>query len=150
MSCFAADPAAGDHTDGVWSCTVTIPQGAEAGTWLVSDVYARDVLGQGKFYQTAELQALGFPTELDVTSATPDTDPPALVDFDFNPKQVDVSAEVENKTCTSTIGLTDYAGVVQGQTFLERFEAHRDRRACLASQPIPLRGTTPTASGVAR
>jgi hypothetical protein len=30
----------------------------------------------------------------------PDTDPPVLVDFDFNPKSVDVSTQAQNVTCT--------------------------------------------------
>jgi hypothetical protein len=32
-SCFVSSPSSGDIYDGVWSCTVTIPQGEEPGRW---------------------------------------------------------------------------------------------------------------------
>ena len=40
--------------------------------------------------ETNDLEARGFPTELQVTSQPePDTTPPELVEFDFTPKAID-------------------------------------------------------------
>ena len=41
--------------------------------------------------------------------AQPDTEPPALVDFDFNPKGVDVTTGAATVTCTMTV-TDDIAG----------------------------------------
>jgi serine protease len=71
--------------------------------WTVSTVELRDFVGNRNFYSTSDLQALGFPTDLTVTSSGGgDTDPPVLTDFDFNPKSIDVSVENQSVTCGMT------------------------------------------------
>ena len=67
QTCIPSGPTYGDVFDGVWSCTATIPQGAEAGAWSVFRVATEDTVGNQHNYSTAELQSLGFPTQLDVT-----------------------------------------------------------------------------------
>ena len=61
-------PPSGDRFDGVWTCSVQIPQNGETGTWTVSRVDTYDEAGNMRRYLTPELQTLGFPTDLTVTS----------------------------------------------------------------------------------
>ena len=58
----------GTDLNGTWQCQMTIPAYSEAGVWTVSTVYVRDHAGNVKVYYTSDLQALGFPTTLQVTS----------------------------------------------------------------------------------
>jgi len=97
-------PSSGDTHAGTWTCDATVPQFSEAGTWSVFLVRLEDTLTNGAFYYTAELQAGGFPTALEVTSQQ-DVTPPLLTSFDFDPKSVDVSNGPAPVTCS--IGGTD-------------------------------------------
>ncbi len=60
--------------------------------------------------------------------AESDTDPPELVDFDFNPKSVDVTLGPADVTCTAT--LTDNGAVLpinHGQIALRCHETRTQR-----------------------
>jgi PKD repeat protein len=59
---------AGSHTGSV---TITFPQYGEAGTWTVGVVRALDAVGNYRYLYTADLVALGFPTELEVVVNEP-------------------------------------------------------------------------------
>lgn len=59
-------PDSGTANDGVYEVTATIPQFAEAGTWIVDQVSLGDLAGNRILIRTPELQALGFPTDLEV------------------------------------------------------------------------------------
>ena len=59
------------NTSGQASATVNIPANSAAGTYTLDFISTRDTVGNNKYYYTADLSALGFPTTLLVTSGTP-------------------------------------------------------------------------------
>ncbi len=54
----------GDALDGTYQGTVGFAQFIEPGTWTVSYVHVQDKVGNLHFYDTTQLQAMGFPTTL--------------------------------------------------------------------------------------
>jgi hypothetical protein len=90
--CFFGSPISGNRNDGVYSCTWTVPQFTEAGIWRISTCGATDQGFNSATWSSADLESRGFPTGLAVVS-TEDTEPPALIDFDFNPKAIDLTAD---------------------------------------------------------
>ena len=60
----------GTYLNGTYQCTITIPAYSEAGTWTVPYVFLGDSVGNVRWYYTADLIALGFPTQLIVDSST--------------------------------------------------------------------------------
>jgi hypothetical protein len=107
--CYAWQPSSGTEYDGIWACSTTIPQFSEAGTWLVSEVIVIDRAGTSRSYGAAELGPLGFPTELQVTSAY-DLEGPVLGSLDFGPRSIDVTTDPEEVTFTMALS-DDIAGV---------------------------------------
>jgi hypothetical protein len=80
---------AGSNAAGTWSCGLTIPQYAEAGTWMVVAVHLEDEAGNAAELTGAEVRGAGFPVALDVTG-TQDTAAPLLTAFALAPAAVDV------------------------------------------------------------
>jgi hypothetical protein len=58
---------------------VIFPKGSENGTWSVTLVFLSDASGNTVSLTTAQVAALGFPTQLMVTNAAGDTTPPVIV-----------------------------------------------------------------------
>ena len=56
----------GTHLDGMWQCQTTLPIYSEAGVWTVYSVEVVDNVSNVQNYNTSQLQALGFPTTLEV------------------------------------------------------------------------------------
>jgi hypothetical protein len=56
----------GSRENGVWTATVPFAQFAEDGTWRIAFVQIKDAVRNIRSYNTAELEALGFPTRLEV------------------------------------------------------------------------------------
>ena len=100
--CFDAALAAGTRADGTWSCSLVIPRAAEAGPWTLAHVWVHDA-NNYKDYKPAELRAAGFPTEIAVTSATPDTVPPRLVAFSVTPDSVNLNVAAQRVEFTMTV-----------------------------------------------
>lgn len=99
---------------GVYSCVVSLPRYAAAGTWKAS-VSAFDTVGNQKAWTEFDLLVLGFPTNLVVTS-DPDVIAPNITALSFTPNSVNVSSGSANVTCTMT--LTDAkAGVDVARCF---------------------------------
>ncbi len=94
----------GGEGGGSFDCEVSFPQFSEAGTWTVINVDASDIAGNIRSYSTGELTSLGFPTALNVVSAS-DLVPPTLVDFSFAPEAVDTT--VVAATIPATLHATD-------------------------------------------
>ncbi len=90
----------GTNLNGTFQCTGTIQAYSEAGTWYVYDVYVEDSAGNQQFYYTSDLQSLGFPTNLQVTS-NPDTIPPVLTNFTFTPTSVNTTYGPASITVTA-------------------------------------------------
>jgi predicted RecA/RadA family phage recombinase len=105
------DITSGDEHDGVYQGVFTVPQFSEAGTWRVQG-HVCDDLSNCRSYSEADLIAAGFPTTLEVTSAT-DTTAPSLATFAFAPNAIDTSWV--DQTVTLTMRITDaLAGVSHG------------------------------------
>jgi hypothetical protein len=94
----------GTNLNGTYQCTGTILAYSEAGTWYVDYVYVEDNAGNQQYYYTSDLQSLGFPTNLQVTS-NPDTTPPVLTSFTFTPTSVNTT--YGSATITATAQATD-------------------------------------------
>lgn len=107
----------GTALDGIYQGTITIPQSSEAGTWIISYLQLYDSAGNFTVLQTADLQALNFPTELAVLSTTADLQPPQITSLTITPPSVNVSAGPQN--ITVRLGLTDNLSGVDFTRFLE-------------------------------
>src|SRR5258708_16288306 len=90
----------GTNLNGTWTGIATIPAYSEAGTWMASYVVVGDDVGNYKYYYTADLQTLGFPTQLLVTS-NPNTTPPTLTNPTFNPTPVTITATSTTRNATT-------------------------------------------------
>src|SRR5258706_8933273 len=60
----------GTNLNGTFQGTMTVPAYSEAGTWTIGYVYVFDAVNNQNYYYTADLIALGFPTQLIVDSST--------------------------------------------------------------------------------
>jgi hypothetical protein len=67
------------NTSATGTVAVTFPKGSENGTWIVTLVFLSDASGNTVSLTTAQVAALGFPTQLTVTNAAGDTTPPVIV-----------------------------------------------------------------------
>src|ERR1700727_167087 len=103
--------SSGTNLNGTYTSTFTIPQFVEPGTWNVAQVYVRDNAGNSKTYYQSDLQALGFPTTLQVTS-TQDKNPPVLTSFTFSPQAVDVTNAPATISATAQ-ATDDLSGVTE-------------------------------------
>jgi hypothetical protein len=99
------DPA----LDLVLACDVDFPQFSAEGMWRVFGVDIEDVAGNSRQYATSGLFALGFPTDLNITS-TPDTTAPQLIDFSFSPAAIDTEIGGASVEVTFVAG-DDLSGV---------------------------------------
>jgi hypothetical protein len=65
---------AGTALNGTWQTTVFFPQFSEGGTWTLSSLQVRDAVSNTRFLTTANLTAMGLPTQLTIfrPSQTPD------------------------------------------------------------------------------
>jgi hypothetical protein len=107
--CTATVPSSGTRNDGTFSCTISVPRYAVAGTWVAA-MLAYDQAGNLSAFDATAIQGLGDPTDLGVTSSPQDLAAPFLADFDFNPKTADTTSGSVIVTCT--MDLTDsLAGV---------------------------------------
>ena len=101
----------GTAQDGVYEYAMTVPQGAEGGTWTVTTLWLYDQLGNMRFLNTAALQAAGYPTSF-TNSGAGDTTAPEARSFEFSvPVMVDASDA--DQTITVRARITD-AGVGAG------------------------------------
>ena len=67
--CNSYAPFSGDINNGIWTCDLTIPQYSSEGTWTFDLLETLDYAGNFDQYGTAEITALGFPTELELIQA---------------------------------------------------------------------------------
>lgn len=77
------------------SVTLTFPRFSSAGTWTVGTVFGADVAGNTTILDTTGLQSAGFPTTLNVTSAT-DTTPPNLTGLSLSSNSIDTTTGPAN------------------------------------------------------
>ena len=98
VSCGSSAPASGTRNNGTFSCTLTVPRYADAGTWA-AQVIAID-------------QAGNFPASpftpaatLTVTASPEDITAPSLTSFGFAPASISTGSGPRTVTCT--IGVAD-------------------------------------------
>ncbi len=108
--------SSGTNLNGTWTATVTVPQFVEAGTWNLSRVIVIDNAGNSKTYSQSDIQALGYPTTLQVTS-TQDKTPPVLTFFTYSPQSVDVTNGPATFSMTAQ-ATDDLSGVFRGSACL--------------------------------
>jgi len=79
----------GTELDGEWEVNFTFPEHSELGIWTIS-VRLEDEVGNYSWIDSETLDALGFPTEVEVVSV-PDTDPPVLTQLSIDSSSIDTS-----------------------------------------------------------
>jgi hypothetical protein len=120
----------GTALDGVYSKTITVPQGSASGEWDAVVYPLADTLGNSGGFQK--------PATLTVTNPAPsDTSAPELVSFSMTPDSVDVAGG--SQTVTISMRITDATGA-EAPTFLL---SHQD-----STQTIGF-GSVPRTSGTA-
>ena len=91
----------GAANDGIWSSPCTIPAQSAAGTWSVSAIQTRDVVGNNSFIYSAAAAALS--PGITVVSPSGDASPPQVLSLGFSPSTVDVGAGPALTTATSHV-----------------------------------------------
>ena len=105
----------GDTFDGVYKSELTLPRYSHQGIWKLNSIDIYDKVGNRRVITGNEMESLGFPTEFEVVSEG-DTEPPNIVDMDFDPKSIDTSAS--NQDIIFTTHLTDdLSGIYYMQTW---------------------------------
>jgi hypothetical protein len=87
----------GSLLTGAWSTFITLPRYSETGTWKIAYLYFRDGAGNAASFDTAGLQALGFPTNVQVVGVE-DTTPPQLGSLSLSPTFINTSVTTETVT----------------------------------------------------
>jgi hypothetical protein len=122
--------SSGNDLNGTWTGTATIQAFSEPGTWTVSYVYVGDNVGNYQEYYTAQLQALGFPTSLQVTSVQ-DTQPPTLTTFTFSPIAVNTTTNPATINVTAQVA-DNLSGVQEVFTYFNSPSGNQYARANLS------------------
>ncbi len=131
-SCVSVAPSSGTRNTGVFSCVLSIPHFADAGTWT-SAVVAFDQVGN-----TLQLTPVAT---LAVTSVPEDIVVPSLSSFDFNPKTISVGGGPRPVVCTMVVADSP-AGVNTATCsfsifgFTPEFDIVNQRQSCTASAPF--------------
>ncbi len=142
QSCASNTPSSGNRNNGTFSCVVTIPRYAEAGTWT-PQVIAVDAAGN---FPSPPITPS---TTLTVTANPDDLTAPSLTSFDFNPKSVSTGGGPRSVTCT--LGVADSPAGVSAATctfsittFVPPSTIVTQSHACTATTPssgTPTNGT---------
>jgi hypothetical protein len=120
----------GTTSDGTWSCTLTIPVGAEPGNWNIV-VLISDAGYASKMYGSPELTAAGLPTSFNVVS-TWDQTYPVFKSLTVSPTSVNVATGAQ--TITVSADLTDdRSGIARFDFFAT--SPSGQRVACSSSTP---------------
>jgi len=133
VSCFAAAPTSGTRNNGVFSCVVSIPRYADAGTWTSSVFTVDQVFNIAEVTPTATLAVTSVPEDITV---------PSLSSFDFNPKTVSVGGGSKSVVCTMVVADSP-AGVNTATCSFSifafipvpPFDIVNQRQSCTASAP---------------
>ncbi len=99
--------SSGTNLNGTWTATVTVPQFVEAGTWNLSRVIVIDNAGNSKTYSQSDIQALGYPTTLQVIDGTSVALASATNPSAYN-QPVTFTATVTSGTSTVATGMVNF------------------------------------------
>jgi len=106
-SCVDTSLDSGTTSDGTWSCTITLPVGADPGTWKIL-VLVSDAGFSSKTYATADLNAIPAPSTFSVTSSH-DVKPPTFSSLSA-PTSVSVATGAQTVTVSANLS-DDISGV---------------------------------------
>jgi len=81
----------GDNKDGLYRFELGFSQYHESGTWVVDYIVGYDNMSNGGGYSTSQLASRGYPTQVQVTTPSPDLYGPTLQSLSISPATVDVS-----------------------------------------------------------
>jgi hypothetical protein len=132
VACGSNAPASGTRNNGVFSCNVTVPRYADAGTWTPI-VFASDLVGNftnPPFFPSATLA---------VTSVPEDLTPPSLGSFGFAPTSISTGGGPKTVTCT--IPISDSPAGVNSATCTFSIQAFippdfvQQTQSCTATAP---------------
>lgn len=140
--CSAPILTAGTAQAGTWTSSCFFPQYSQVGTWTVSGPTLRDAAGNLTTLQLVDLQSMGFPTSIDLTSTPSDTSAVQLSTFAFSPTFIDTSAGPQTVTATASV-TDDISGFLAIQVSF-RSPSGGQRRNLFVSSPVsgtPLNGT---------
>jgi len=129
-SCVDTTLDSGTTSDGMWSCSLTIPIGAEPGNWKLI-VLVSDAGYSSKTYATADLSAGSMATTFSVVSNWDQT-VPVFHSLSLSPSSVSVASGAQ--TVTVTANLTDERSGISAFEFAATSPAGR-QVGCSASAP---------------
>lgn len=98
VACGSNAPSSGTRNNGIFSCTLTVPRYADAGTWTPI-VFASDLAGNFPFSPFTPASTLA------VTASPEDITAPSLTSFAFNPTSISTGSGPRTVTCT--MGVAD-------------------------------------------
>lgn len=133
-SCSAGDPESGTANAGTWRCVFGVLRGSFPGTWRVYRVILTDAVDNQRFVTPEELEAAGFPANLVVTDAAPDTVAPTLSAFAFTPGSVDVGGGDREVTATLTAADTGL-GIRIAEVYFAGPDGSNQASHCTAYEP---------------
>jgi hypothetical protein len=136
-------PAGGSAADGVWKCTLTIPQGAVPGSYALSYLSLFDAARNRVVYDEFQLRAAGFPSTLAVVNTGPPPAPPELTGLAFTPNPVNVGTS--GATVDIMISAAATAGVKQVYAVVKS-----DRNASGGGQQEACSATAPSSGTATR
>ena len=84
------------------SVNVNFPQFIETGLWNITLIQMNDAVGNDRNMSTADIAALGFPTQLNVVSVQ-DTTAPTLTEFSFAPSTINIGSGPAAVTVNFTV-----------------------------------------------
>ena len=114
-SCQTRAIVSGTPADGTWSCTATVPLGAQPGDWTIA-LNAWDAAQNMEGLRTDGLIARGWPTKVSVVSQNPDLTPPTFQSLTVSPLAVNVTTGAQ--TVVATARITDAERGVIAMDFL--------------------------------
>ena len=94
----------------VGTVRLTLPQYSETGRWRLKYLEIRDVVGNSREYQSAELTAFGLATSFEVVATREDVAPPELVSVTLDRSEVDMTNGPANVTVTVR-AIDDLSGI---------------------------------------
>lgn len=83
--------------------TSSLPAGSKAGTWEISYLSVRDLVGNGRFYNATELATAGFPTAFTNSASFEDVSAPTLTALSISPQIISTSSSGQAVTVTTSI-----------------------------------------------
>lgn len=133
VGCGSNAPSSGTTNSGTWSCTLTIPRFADAGTWIPS-VFAIDAVGN------APSSPFMPAATLTVTSSPEDIVAPSMSNFSFTPTSISTGSSARMVQCTmvvsdATAGVSTATCSFSISTFVPPMDFVQQTQSCTAVAP---------------